>query len=136
MSQTAYHVVVERDRAKTLFAAARNPDELLDFVDQLVSDTNCQRLEIGDQWQALHDQLAAVQDDSPLQHAILGGRPLNADPQRPIILVRPDIVPAVADAIEALEWSDGNPIIEIGKIFRAAANAKAAMMFAVVDAPH
>ena len=137
MPQQAFHFIVQRDHAKKLFAAAKGPAALAEFLGHLATadDLTDKRLLTGDNWQELHDLLNDAAPDSPLGQAILGGRPLSQDADQPVMLVRPDIVPAVAEAISNLELDSNAPqeqVRAIGKLFGEAAQLQAAVVFAVV----
>lgn len=156
--QTLKHGVLaalDRDRAKQLFAAAKDPAALSAFVDQLLDDQALrqqhQLVDLDGQADAVQAVLVdvAVEDDpqqSALELTLLGGRRLGGGDAAPSAwMVRPDIVPAIAQSLADLSetayaeaWtrqfgSDSLPVATelLGKIrtlYVAAAETQAAVV--------
>ncbi len=103
-------VALDRDRAKQLFGA-RGSDALKAFLAELVESEPpgqdgrivCCR-GMARPLQEVLDTCPSVDDDSrpALQQAIWGGRPLSDEPDLQVRLVRPDLVPHVAEALANL----------------------------------
>ena len=117
-------VALDRDRAKQLFGA-RGSDALKAFLAELVESEPpgqdgrivCCR-GMARPLQEVLDTCPSVDDDSrpALQQAIWGGRPLSDEPDLQVRLVRPDLVPHVAEGAREFEHrcrggtsADGRP---------------------------
>ncbi|MGE0758352.1 MAG: DUF1877 family protein [Pirellulaceae bacterium] len=158
------HIILTRDNAKRVFAAAGD-----ESVRQVVSELRQSRklrdaklvLETGPSWAPIHrclsdGSLDPTGGDFPLNHVILGGKRLHLSNGFEAIIVRPDIVPHVAEALHDLKRNDihdkyagmsaedlGHPpserefdivwnsLQQIRQLFEDAANERCAVLFTV-----
>ncbi len=110
-------VALDRDLAKQLFGI-RDAPQRLQFVQSLMTShsgsKDCStRLSFDNTWTELHAVLCEIDppptgDDSlpPLTMALAGGRPLHIEAESLVTMLRPDLVPVVADAIQAIHEHD------------------------------
>ena len=105
---------LDRDEAKALFAASREHN-LAEFFAGLRErsgvDANSRALACGQDWAPLHRCLSdgtldPAGGEPPLNQCILGGRQLSQDEGAIAVLVRPDVVPLVGEALATLtrDW--------------------------------
>lgn len=99
------YIILNRDDAKRL-AAQVGDDAIRQFVIELRNSKTHRSgglvLECGSVWDPLHRALTEgtldpATGEFPLNHCVLGGRRLHQGPGFEAVLVRPDIVPHVAD---------------------------------------
>jgi len=106
-----FHLALSREETKQLMAQGEGA-----AVRQFVLDLEAARqasksdllLSLDDTWDAMHRCLADGELDPlggefPLNHAILGGRPLYKDDGFLVAFVRPDMTPFIAEAITHLK---------------------------------
>lgn len=100
-----------RDDAKSVFAARE--DELLKAtLVSILSTIESQCLaDCQSQWPTLHRMFTggSLEPDAgelPLNQCILGGRPLYQGPELTVVVVRPDMVPHIFDALKQLAVPD------------------------------
>jgi len=100
-----------RDDAKQLFAQ-KDDESIRKTVQQLLRSKrhrdNGLLLECGQAWDPIHRALTGgtLSPDAgefPLDHCVLGGRQLHAGDGFDAIMIRPDIVPHVAQALHELK---------------------------------
>jgi hypothetical protein len=81
---------------------------LLKFLDELKARPDMKKsgrvLESGILWDPIHrclteGELDPAGGDFPLNHAVLGGKQLHKGPDRAVVLVRPDMVRFISDAL-------------------------------------
>ncbi|HZN34417.1 MAG TPA: DUF1877 family protein [Pirellulaceae bacterium] len=96
-----------REHAKTLFGI-KEDGPLLKFLDELKVRPDMKKsgrvLETGVLWDPLHrclteGELDPAGGDFPLNHAVLGGKQLHKGADHAAILVRPDMVRFISDAL-------------------------------------
>lgn len=158
------HIILTRDDAKRVFGA---PDDAT--VRKVVTELrNCKKhreaklvLETGAAWDAIHrclteGTLDPAEGEFPINHAILGGKRLHRGADFEAIMVRPDIVPHVAEALHDQKRNDlhsrfmqlnpqdfgrdpterefdltWNAMQQIRQLFEDAANERCAVLFTV-----
>ena len=107
MSAEAAYVVLTRDDAKLVFAQ-KDDESVRRIVNEL---RQCPKrradelvLECGTDWDPIQRALTdgKLDTDFPLDHCVLGGRQMHKGDDFDAILIRPDIVPHVADALHEL----------------------------------
>jgi hypothetical protein len=164
VSGEGVYLILKRDDSKHL-QTLTGDDAIRRFVRELRSSKAYRNegllVECGDSWSAIHrclteGTLAPEAGDFPLNHFVLGGKRLCASDDCRVVLVRPDIVPHVAESARdvkrtefherylALDTSDyGRPLSEkefdriwstfrqIQQLFDDAAADRAAVLFAV-----
>lgn len=110
MSGEAAYIVLMRDDSKQLFAQ-KEDEAVRKTVENLRQSPkhreNGLLLECGADWDPIHRALTEGKldpDDGefPLDHCVLGGRQLHAGEGFDAILIRPDVVPHVAEALHEL----------------------------------
>lgn len=91
-----------REEAKQLFAC-RTPDSLRAFVATLAENASVAKVELSDSGVALHQALTGGDEASageyPLNHVVLGGRPLIGEADCTVILKRPDMAGHIVTAL-------------------------------------
>jgi hypothetical protein len=101
------HIILTRDDAKRVFGG-QDDAEVRKIVRELRNSPKHRAsklvLETGTAWDGIHrcltdGTLDATAGDFPVNHAILGGKRLHRGPEFEAIMVRPDIVPHVAEAL-------------------------------------
>ena len=93
-------VLIDRDAAKQLFRT-HDPDDLVQFVQDLAADPRVSTLRLPDRWPEW-DKMFHDADVAPttLQWALAGGRDMDVgDSGNRIQLKRPDVVVQIAEAI-------------------------------------
>ncbi len=108
------HIILARDDAKKVFAV--NDDAAVRKVVMELRGSKKHRdlklvLETAKSWNAIHrclteGTLDPTAGEFPLNHTILGGRRLHKGPEFEAIMVRPDIVPFIAEALHHLKRED------------------------------
>jgi hypothetical protein len=109
-----FHLALAREHAKTLFGI--KDDALLrKFLDELKERPDMSKsgriLPVGSLWDPIHRCLADGELDPaggefPLNHAVLGGKPLHQGSDYAAVLVRPDMTRFIADALVELKEDD------------------------------
>lgn len=103
MSEFAWHIALDRDTAKQLFGH-KEPDALQQFVAGLIEDFSQgsagKILKQPASWSiiesCLQGQLSVAAENSLLSQVFQGGRPLATSEAFSVTLIRPDMVPIVA----------------------------------------
>lgn len=142
--------VLGREPAKQVFAA-RDQQTLIAAVNQLIEAAdaaacaNCQGC-----WQTLQQcfSVDSAESEGPgvLAECVAGGRQLQRAPGSIVSMVRPDLVPHIADQLEVMDEqrflrlvdrvgatnvSELWPIVlDVARVYRRAADEKSAMIFA------
>lgn len=107
MAGRGFHIALGREHAKTLFGI-KEDGPLLKFLDELKVRPDMKKsgrvLETGVLWDPLHrclteGELDPAGGDFPLNHAVLGGKQLHKGADHAAILVRPDMVRFISDAL-------------------------------------
>lgn len=101
MNERFMFFVLDRDRAKQLFGA-RTPEVLEEFISELLRDETVKVLATGPEVLQLHRELIGDEGEEgtyPLNHAVLGGREMNAGEARQVLLKRPDMAGHIATAL-------------------------------------
>jgi len=113
---SGFHVALGRENAKTLFGL-KDDDSLRKFVQDLkiskeIKDSG-RLVNCGPHWATIHcclndgDQsLDPAAGEFPLNNAILGGKALHRGDDYLAMLVRPDVVPFVTEALAGVKQSD------------------------------
>jgi hypothetical protein len=106
--------ILKRDHARQL--AALQGDDAVRKLATEVQQSKAYRnegliLDCGTAWDAIHrclteGTLDPNAGDFPLNHCVLGGRRLHQGPGFEAVLIRPDIVPHVAEAIRDVKRAD------------------------------
>lgn len=114
MSGDGAYIILTREDAKQLFAQ-KEDEAIRKFVEQLRQSPK-QRdiglvLECGCDWDPIHRALTEGKldpDDGefPLDHCVLGGRQLHSGDGFDAILIRPDVAPHVAGALNDLRRAE------------------------------
>ncbi|HTN74715.1 MAG TPA: hypothetical protein VL096_05690 [Pirellulaceae bacterium] len=133
MPDTAVCYALDRDAARPLFAA-RTPEAVETVVTAIVASA-ASRIDLGAQAIALHRWLTGGDDpaagDYPLNHAVLGGKPLPAAEPLIVILKRPDMAGHVATELAAFAGEDATlaPLLaQLRAFYQAAATAGQAVI--------
>ncbi len=109
-----YHIALSRDYAKRVFAAKDDPS-LPPLLEELLSDKslreNAQILELKRTWDPIHRCLTEGTLDPeggefPLNHVILGGKKLHHASDYAAVVIRPDMVTFIAEALRELREPD------------------------------
>lgn len=96
-----------RDEAKSVFSS-RQDEQLATALAEILAQTDSQcRADLKGQWSTLHriftgGSIDADGGDLPLRQCILGGRPMYQGDEMSVILVRPDMVPHISEALQEL----------------------------------
>ena len=104
-------IILTREDAKTLFAQTEDSDirRTVEALRQSPKHRDAGLvLECGTAWDPIHrclteGTLAPDAGEFPLDHCVLGGRRLHPGAEFEAVLVRPDIVPHVADGLHNLK---------------------------------
>ena len=111
MIRTGWYLILNREEAKQLFAA-REDTAVRDVVENLLKRRTAQKddttLDCGGLWDPIHRSLTDGTLDPeggrfPINHCVLGGKQLFKGDAFEVVVVRPDIVPHVAEAIHGLK---------------------------------
>lgn len=111
MTGPGAHIILGREDAKQLFGLA-NDTAIRDFVTALRKSRKHREshliLDIGTTWNPIHrcltdGTLEPEGGEFPLNHCILGGRRLHKGPGFEAALIRPDIVPHVAESLHHMK---------------------------------
>ena len=109
-----FHLALSREETKQLMARPEGA-AVRQFVLELEAVRQASKsdllLSLGNLWDAMHRSLTEGELDPlagefPLNHAILGGKPLCQDDGFLISFVRPDMTPFIAEAIAHLKRDD------------------------------
>lgn len=99
---------LDRERSKQFFVA-RLDHERLHFVQQLGGEGDCPSAILDPSWRTLHQFFhlnVHAADDSvdaaALGLALAGGRVMHQSAESMVTLIRPDLVPVVADALQSV----------------------------------
>ena len=97
-------MALDRDASKAFFGR-RDDAGRMDFVKSFVGGST---LDITQSWKAMERLFAAVETEpdetpSPLNLCLSGGRPMRASGSEIVSLLRPDMVPIVANALAELD---------------------------------
>jgi len=164
MTRQGHHIVVRREDAKRLFAQSDDAG-VRSVVNQLLQSKQYRAdgflLDCGTLWDPIHrclndGTLNPHDGEFPLDHCILGGKQLYQGEDFEAILVRPDIVTQVAEAIHNLKRSEvrdryfalkpeiygkspteeefehmWNKLFQIRELFEYAADERCAILFTV-----
>ena len=112
MAGTGYHLLLNREDAKKLFAQP-TPSATRDFVRQLAQTPDYKKrgrvLELGIGWKAVQrcltdGTLDPAAGEPPLNNCMLGGRSLYQGDDAYVTFVRPDMTPYVAEALAAVNY--------------------------------
>ncbi len=139
---------VDRDRAKSLFAA-RGDDALRDCIRDFAAAESIwsenSAIDCEGNWQAIDASLSAMEGKAQLDHCLLGGRPMYQGSEMTVTLVRPDLVPHLANLLAEVEddalreslpadvdFADLQAtFVKIRELYRFAVEHRAAVVFAV-----
>jgi hypothetical protein len=114
VSGPGYYIALAREHAKTLFGIKEDVS-LRKFLDDLKSRPDIKKsgrvLEMAALWDPIHrclteGELDPAAGDFPLNHAVLGGKQLHQATDYTAVLIRPDMIRFIADALEELEEGD------------------------------
>jgi hypothetical protein len=106
-----YYLALARDHAKRLFGI-KDDGELAKFMEELKSSADMKKsgrvLDVGSVWDPLHrlmtdGELDPGGGDFPHNHIVLGGKQLHHGSDFSTILIRPDMVPFVSEALNELK---------------------------------
>lgn len=109
-----YYLALARDHAKRLFAIKEDAP-LAEFMTELKNSPDMKKsgraLDIGSVWDPLHriltdGELDPGGGDFPENHVVLGGRQLHHGPDFSAILIRPDMVVFVSEALNELKQAE------------------------------
>jgi hypothetical protein len=109
-----YHIALGREHAKRLFSL-KEDQAILQFLEELKSSSEMKKsgrlLDTGTTWDPIHrclteGELDPAGGDFPLNHAILGGKPLHQGTDHVAMLIRPDMTRFIADALAEVEEDD------------------------------
>ena len=109
-----YHIALGREHAKRLFSLKQD-QEILKFLEELKASPEMKKsgrlLDSGTAWDAIHrclteGELDPTGGDFPLNHAVLGGKQLHQGKDFAAVLIRPDMVRFIADALDEIEEAD------------------------------
>lgn len=109
-----YHIGLSRDHAKRVFA---NKDEaaLPPLIAELLGDktlkANAQILELKRTWDPIHrcltdGSLDPEAGEFPLSHVVLGGKKLHHGDDYAAMVIRPDMVTFIAEAVHGIKEHD------------------------------
>jgi hypothetical protein len=109
-----YYLALAREHAKRLFAIKEDA-ELAKFMEELKAAPDMKKsgraLDVGSAWDPLHRLLTDGEldpggGDFPANHVVLGGRQLHHGSDFSIILITPDIVAYVSEALNELKQAE------------------------------
>ena len=149
---TAVLIALDLDQSKQFFGH-RDDAARLEFVKSLASANS---LNVGKTWRALEEVLSDNKHEpdgvpSPLSLCLSGGRPMQKSGPEIVSLLRPDMVPVVAEALQSLNSSAiqeryakldqplaatvsvedvKNSLEELSSFYRHAADERSAVVFA------
>jgi hypothetical protein len=109
-----FHIALGREHAKTLFGI-KDDASLLKFLEELKARPDMKKsgrlFETGVLWDPIHrclteGELDPAGGDFPLNHAVLGGKPLHKGEDYIVVLLRPDMIRFISDALSELteDW--------------------------------
>lgn len=164
MSGPGAHIILGREDAKQLFLH-KDDEAIRSFVTGIRQSRKHRDaqlvLECDDSWDPIHrcfsdGTLDHAGGDFPLNHCVLGGKRLHGGTEFEAVLIRPDIVPHVADSLHHIKRAElhqkyfaidpqdyGRPLSEadfdkvwlflqqIRKLFEDAAQDRSAVLFTV-----
>ena len=101
--QDAHLLMLDRDTAKQFFGF-RDDEQRLAYLNDLKA--TAESVDLGAHWPTLHRCLGDGSLDAnacvpPLGDALLGGRQMHQGPDAIVSMLRPDMVPVVAEALAA-----------------------------------
>jgi hypothetical protein len=111
VSGRGYHIALGREHAKKLFGL-KDEGSIKQFLEELRASPEMKKsgriLDSGPAWDPIHrclteGELDPAGGDFPLNHAILGGKPLYKASDSIAVLIRPDMTRFIADALEELD---------------------------------
>lgn len=114
MAGSGAHIILGREDAKQLFGKSDDAS-VRTFVTGLRGSRKHREshliLDIGSTWDPIHrcltdGTLEPEGGEFPLNHCILGGRRLHKGPGFEAVLIRPDIVPHVAESMHHMKRQD------------------------------
>lgn len=109
-----YHIALTREHAKRLFGQ-KDDETLISFLEELKSSPEMKKggriLDLGTQWDPIHrclteGELDPTGGDFPLNTAILGGKQLHQGDDLAAVLIRPDMINFVAEALAEVKQQD------------------------------
>jgi hypothetical protein len=135
MNERLMFFVLDRDRAKQLFAA-RGPEALEAFISELLRDETVNVLATGPEALELHNELTGGEGDEgtyPLNHAVLGGREMNGGETRQVLLKRPDMAGHIATALASGSFGPevNDVALKLQALYEAAAAANSAVLLVI-----
>jgi hypothetical protein len=105
-----YHIALTRDHAKRVFNQ-QDDESLRSFLNELITSPEMKKtgrvLDTGTAWNAIHrcltdGELDPAVGEFPLNHTVLGGKQLHKGDDYAATLIRPDITPFVAEALNEI----------------------------------
>lgn len=141
-------MAIDRDGAKSLFGA-RGDNALRDFLIERVADEAIWKeksaISFQGHWRAIAACLNQIDGNAQLDQCILGGRPMYHGAEMTVTLVRPDLVPHLADGLAVVAdnafsaqlpasqdreavWAT---FLQMKQLFQSAAEDRHAIVFAV-----
>lgn len=109
-----YHIALTRELAKRLFSQ-KDDETLIEFLEELKSSSELKKggriLDSGTQWDAIHrcltdGELDPTGGDFPLNTAVLGGKQLHKGDDLAAVLIRPDMINFVAEALSDIKQKE------------------------------
>jgi hypothetical protein len=109
-----YYIALSRDHAKRVFANkddATLPPLIAEFKSDKALKANSQILEVKRTWDAIHrclteGTLDVEAGDFPRNHVVLGGKKLHNGDDYVAVVVRPDMVTFIAEALHEIKEPD------------------------------
>lgn len=114
MVGNGYHIALSRENAKRVFSA-QGDDALLKLVEEFKASkamkADGQLLDLKKAWDPIHrcltdGDLDPAGGEFPLNHVILGGKQLHKGDAQVVVLVRPDMVGFITEALRDLKEPD------------------------------
>lgn len=134
MATNVVFYALNREDARQIFGC-RTPESLLEFVQKIGANPDVLQVAAGETAFALHRALTGGDDPAageyPLNHVVLGGRPLASAEQFTVVLKRPDIVTHLVAALQNVTLDD--PVLadvaqKLSSLYQAAAAAGSAVI--------
>jgi len=109
-----YHIALTREHAKRLFGQ-QDDENLIAFLEELKSSPEMKKggrvLDSGTNWDPIHrcltdGDLDPTGGDFPLNTAVLGGKQLHKGDDFAAVLIRPDMINFVAEALADVKQQD------------------------------